>query len=1469
MKIPPLLIIALILHPLVSHAAPSAPAGLNAVPLSNELGLHLNEYSFSWSADGQKAYQVQVASDERKLDADVGDLWDSGRRSRMQQTDIRCLGSAFADGATVWWKVRIWNGAKEASAWSRPARLEVPPSGGPAKREARNRVVLLGGTMISRMDNHGFLETAITVAWPQHDISFRNLGWPGDDVFGTARSEFGSAQNTRSWMPPKGQRGFGFEKLKEQLAEAQPTTLVVGYGEEAAYADSEEKMKNFELGYRNLIEELEGTGAKLVLLAPIMQYRHGSILPDPAERNKRLVQAGQFIMALAKTRGHTGIAPHSAGWFGKPGDEGITNPYFENGVHLNERGYLRLARMLSHELALPEAEAEPSRQEHVEKTTLGVRYDATRDRLPLPVSVDRNVQESQSESGHWVDGVQVQNHLIGNVAVQATGPDFDQSERLREVINEKNRFHRYKLNPINKAYIFLFRRHEMGHLAYELDDLAELIEGREQVIAKLRVPQTRRHEIIKARDWTPPRDYPDHEVPQDIPTPDVAAELEAFTVADGFEVSLFASDPMIANPINLNWDSRGRAWVATSSTYPHIKPGRIPNDRIVILEDTDRDGRADKSTVFAEGLTVPHSVMPVKGGAYVCSTTELLFLADNDGDDVADEKRVVFSGFGNADVHHMIHGLRWAPWGDLFFTQSIYINSFVETAHGSRRLNGSGIWRFRPELEKLDVFARGMTNPWGFALNDWGQAFATDGAGGAGPHDVFPGSAFGTAVGAPRVLRGLLPGKPKNTAAEFVSGRHLPAAWQGSLLANDFRANRTVRYELQESGSGFTANEVETVLASSHRSFRPVDLKMGPDGAVYVVDWYNSIIDHGEVDFYHPARDKSHGRIWRMTAKNRTLVDPPVIAEATIEELLEHLKAPEQYTRMRANRELASRPRQGLMKPVTKWLAGLDRSDPDYERHRLEGLWLLMAHRAAPPRLAEEILSSPHPLARAAAAKAIGNWDSRLGSLPQLELLAGAVEDEHPRVRLEAVSALRGIGSLAAANLALRALDYEVDGNLDFALEMTVRDTRDEWLPAMRAGKVVFDGDARRMAYALKKADDSRAIEALLATVKGGGLGQEDKSNAVTMIAALGTAADLDAILSLVRQEPDLLEALAEGATANAAIPEAGATVARFLTSEPPSVRIAAARLAGRWKVAAAEDLLVRNATAAGSTPERLAMTSALASLGSIDSLRALWTSKDHAQVRAAAIAAYAGVNPEKAARPAAEVLRELSDPVEAEMIFDAFLSRQDGPGCLTAALGGLELRQQTALAGVRAAESSGRDVGNLVAALTKAGKLKRVAQNLSQEERRGLLEEAGSKGSAERGSAVFHRAETACAVCHLVNGKGGKLGPDLSTVGSYMTPESMLESLLNPSTDIKQGYETVIVTRKNQSVVSGLLQRKTDTAVLVRDPTGKVVSISNDDIATIDTSPVSLMPPGLTASLRHDELVDLLAYLSSLGRRK
>ena len=159
-----------------------------------------------------------------------------------------------------------------------------------------------------------------------------------------------------------------------------------------------------------------------------------------------------------------------------------------------------------------------------------------------------------------------------------------------------------------------------------------------------------------------------------------------------------------------------------------------------------------------------------------------------------------------------------------------------------------------------------------------------------------------------------------------MTGRHIPSRWHGSLLGNDFRANRTVRYSIEESGSGFKSQEVETVLHSSHRSYRPVDIKMGPDGAVYIVDWYNPIIDHGEVDFHHPLRDKSHGRIWRLTAIDQPLLEWPVIAEATTPELFEHLTSDEQYTRTQANRELVRR--QTSREEIDEWIKSLDETDP-------------------------------------------------------------------------------------------------------------------------------------------------------------------------------------------------------------------------------------------------------------------------------------------------------------------------------------------------------------------------------------------------------------------------------------------------------------------------------------------------------------------------------------------------------------
>src|SRR6516165_3251068 len=179
-----------------------------------------------------------------------------------------------------------------------------------------------------------------------------------------------------------------------------------------------------------------------------------------------------------------------------------------------------------------------------------------------------------------------------------------------------------------------------------------------------------------------------------IPDPDPEIERRSFQVAEGFEVNLFAADPLLAKPIQMNFDPAGRLWVATSEVYPQIKPGQKANDKILILEDRDGDGRADKTTVFVDGLLIPTGVEPGDGGAYVANSTDLVHFADTKGTGRADRQRVVLSGFGTEDTHHLIHTLRWGMDGMLYFNQSVYIHSHLETPHGVSRLGGSGVWQF-------------------------------------------------------------------------------------------------------------------------------------------------------------------------------------------------------------------------------------------------------------------------------------------------------------------------------------------------------------------------------------------------------------------------------------------------------------------------------------------------------------------------------------------------------------------------------------------------------------------------------------------------------------------------------------------------------------------------------------------------------------------------------------------------------
>src|SRR5437867_3300442 len=199
-----------------------------------------------------------------------------------------------------------------------------------------------------------------------------------------------------------------------------------------------------------------------------------------------------------------------------------------------------------------------------------------------------------------------------------------------------------------------------------------------------------------------------------------ARDAVGFEVAAGLQVNLFAESPLLAKPIQMNFDPQGRLWIASSSVYPQIQPGQVADDKILVLEDTDSDGFAEKSTVFADGLLIPTGVEPGDGGAYVGQSTELLFLKDTDGDGKADEKRIVLSGFGTEDTHHIVHTLHWGHDGQLYFNQSIYIHSHIETPRGVVRLNSGGTLSLRPPTMDLEILMKGLVNPWGHQFDEFG-----------------------------------------------------------------------------------------------------------------------------------------------------------------------------------------------------------------------------------------------------------------------------------------------------------------------------------------------------------------------------------------------------------------------------------------------------------------------------------------------------------------------------------------------------------------------------------------------------------------------------------------------------------------------------------------------------------------------------------------------------------------------------
>jgi len=961
-----------------------------------------------------------------------------------------------------------------------------------------------------------------------------------------------------------------------------------------------------------------------------------------------------------------------------------------------------------------------------------------------------------------------------------------------------------------------------------------------------------------------------------VPDPDPELERKTFQLPPGFEVNLFAADPQLAKPIQMNFDARGRLWVACSETYPQIEPGKKANDKIIVLEDTNNDGKADKTTVFADGLFIPTGIEPGDGGVYVANSTELLHIEETK-EGKAGKRKVLLSGFGTEDTHHIIHSFRWGHDGCLYFNQSIYIHSHIETPYGVRRLNAGGIWQFRPETMRLEVFARGWVNSWGHHFDRFGQSFATDGAYGEGINYVLPGAYYVSAVGAARILPGLNPGQPKQCGLEIVGGRHLPDDWQENFITCDFRGHRVNRFSLKDDGAGYISQQLPDLIRSTHPAFRPIDVKMGPDGAIYIADWYNPIIQHGEVDFRDPRRDKTHGRIWRITAKGRPLAPKPNLVGATTRELLEHLKSPEGWTRHFAKRVLKERGITKEVEALADWIIALDWKNPANEPFLLEALWVYQSLNIVEPDLLKHLLRAKDHRARAAAVRVLSNWQDRVKDAGAL--LDAAIGDDHPRVRLEAVRACALSPSLASAERAMKALDKPVDRWLEYALWLTARELEAEWMPILREGKLPFGGNVQHLLFALQAVNSRDAAPSLARLVKDEKLSVEQRVELLKLLAAIGGPAELSIVLDMAvdadREFPKVSSELLNALLSSARLRSVRASgdlrrLARFFDSKSPENMALAASLVGAWKAGELQKNLMEVATIARLPNIRLACMESLADLGTPAAREFLlqaakYSDEDSLKVRTPAVLALCRLDVNLAASHAVSVLADLEANDGAE-IFSAFLERKNGPAALASALTGKKLPADVAKVGMRTVRLSGKNAPELVAVLAKAGALESPKRTLSPAEMKQFIADVQAKGDPARGEAVFRRADMLCFKCHSIGGAGGQVGSDILSLGTSAQLEYIVDSVLQPNKNVKEGYNALKVDLKDGRQIVGIKLRETPAELVLRDAEDREVVVPKNKIDETANAG-SLMPEGLIDPLTRNELVDLVRFLSELGK--
>jgi len=444
-------------------------------------------------------------------------------------------------------------------------------------------------------------------------------------------------------------------------------------------------------------------------------------------------------------------------------------------------------------------------------------------------------------------------------------------------------------------------------------------------------------------------------------------------------------------------------------TYPHYKPGDSkPDDKLLIFEDTDGDGKADKQIIFADSLHLPVGFELAPEGVYVSQGTNLKLFTDLDGDDRADTSVILLSGFDDHDTHHAHSAYTADPSGAIYMGEGVFLHTNVETSYGTVRATNGGFYRYAPQLHKLERTSQvSIPNPWGIAFDRWGQNFFAETSGPA-VRWMMPGSVVPLYGHANYKSEDLIEPAHRvrpTSGLEFVSSRHFPDEVQGDLLINNTIGFLGMKqHTMVDDGTGYhSEHRQDLVWSDTDKNFRPVDMEFAPDGSLYFIDWHNVLIGHMQHNARDPLRDHVHGRIYRITYPGRPLVEPAEIDGASIPVLLTNLKLPEYRSRYRTRRELRGRDAAEVLPILKNWVNNLDKNDPNYEHHLLEALWVTWGMDQVDQELLRRLLEADDYHVRTAAVRVLRYTGHQVED--QADLLMQAVQDDNGRVRLEAIVA--------------------------------------------------------------------------------------------------------------------------------------------------------------------------------------------------------------------------------------------------------------------------------------------------------------------------------------------------------------------------------------------------------------------------------------------------------------------------------